>query len=32
VTADGFRIDRHAVTNAEFAVFAATTGYITFAE
>ena len=32
VTIDGFWIDRHAVTNAEFAAFVAATGYVTFAE
>jgi formylglycine-generating enzyme required for sulfatase activity len=32
VTVDGFWIDRHAVTNAEFARFVAATGYVTLAE
>ena len=32
VTVDAFRIDRHAVTNADFATFVAATGYVTFAE
>jgi len=32
VTVDGFWIDRHAVTNADFAEFVADTGYVTFAE
>ena len=32
VTVDGFWIDRYAVTNADFAVFVAATGYLTFAE
>jgi sulfatase modifying factor 1 len=32
VTVDGFWIDRHAVTNADFAAFIAATGYVTFAE
>lgn len=32
VTVDGFWIDTHAVTNAEFARFVAATGHVTFAE
>src|ERR1700693_2231538 len=32
VTVDGFWIDRHAVTNTDFATFVAATGYVTFAE
>ena len=32
VTMDAFRIDRHGVTNANFAAFVAATGYVTFAE
>jgi formylglycine-generating enzyme required for sulfatase activity len=32
VRIDGFWIDRHEVTNAEFAAFVAATGYITVAE
>ncbi|HRJ68712.1 MAG TPA: formylglycine-generating enzyme family protein [Beijerinckiaceae bacterium] len=32
VTVDGFWIDRHHVTNAQFARFVAATGYVTFAE
>jgi sulfatase modifying factor 1 len=32
VTVDGFWIDRHTVTNAEFAEFIAQTGYVTVAE
>jgi sulfatase modifying factor 1 len=32
VPVDAFRIDRHAVTNADFAAFVAATGYVTFAE
>ena len=32
VTVDGFRIDRHQVTNREFARFARETGYVTVAE
>lgn len=32
VRVDGFWIDRHAVTNAEFARFVALTGYVTIAE
>ena len=32
VTVDGFWIDRHAVTNADFTAFIAATGYVTFAE
>ena len=32
VTVDGFWIDRFAVTNAQFAVFVAATGYLTVAE
>src|SRR5262252_1845211 len=32
VTVDSFWIDRHAVTNADFAAFVAATGYETFAE
>jgi formylglycine-generating enzyme len=32
VTLDAFRIDRHAVTNANFAAFVAATDYVTFAE
>jgi formylglycine-generating enzyme len=32
VTVDGFWIDRHAVTNAEFARFVRKTGYVTVAE
>jgi formylglycine-generating enzyme required for sulfatase activity len=32
VTVDNFWIDRHAVTNADFAAFVAATGYETFAE
>lgn len=32
VAVDAFWIDRHAVTNAEFAAFVAATGYITLAE
>src|SRR5271170_5859738 len=32
VTVDGFSIDRHAVTNTDFAAFIAATGYVTFAE
>ena len=32
VTVDAFRIDRHAVTNADFAAFVAATGHVSFAE
>ena len=32
VSVDDFWIDRHAVTNADFAGFVASTGYVTFAE
>ena len=32
VTVDGFWIDSHTVTNAEFARFVAATGYVTLAE
>jgi len=32
VTVDGFSIDRHAVTNTDFAAFVAATGYVTLAE
>ena len=32
VTVDGFRIDRHPVTNAEFARFVRKTGHVTVAE
>ena len=32
VSVDGFRIDRHPVTNAAFDAFAAATGYLTLAE
>ncbi len=32
VTVDGFWIDQHAVTNADFTAFATATGYVTFAE
>lgn len=32
VAVDGFRIDRHEVTNAQFAAFVNTTGYVTDAE
>ena len=32
VTVHGFWIDRHAVTNADFAEFVTATGYVTFAE
>jgi sulfatase modifying factor 1 len=32
VTVDGFWIDRHAVTDADFAAFVAATHYVTFAE
>src|SRR5271166_3362509 len=32
VTIDGFWMDRHAVTNADFATFIAATAYVTFAE
>jgi formylglycine-generating enzyme len=32
VTVDDFWIDRHAVTNADFATFVAATSYVTFAE
>lgn len=32
VSVDAFWIDRHAVTNAEFAAFVAATGYVTLAE
>jgi formylglycine-generating enzyme required for sulfatase activity len=32
VTVDGFWIDRHAVTNADFAAFIAATGYVSLAE
>src|SRR6201988_3797577 len=31
-TADGFWIDRHPVTNAQFSRFVAATGYVTFSE
>jgi formylglycine-generating enzyme required for sulfatase activity len=32
VSVDGFWMDRYAITNAQFADFVATTGYVTFAE
>jgi sulfatase modifying factor 1 len=32
VTVDAFRIDRHAVTNADFAAFVEAAAYVTFAE
>jgi formylglycine-generating enzyme required for sulfatase activity len=32
VTVDGFTVDRHQVTNAEFSAFVADTGYVTSAE
>ena len=32
VVVDAFRIDRHAVTNAQFAAFVVDTGWVTFAE